>query len=142
MAVDIEYKEILPITNVVPLIPKKDIWMIWLTDDENRITAFQIYDLSKEEYLPFDHSKAYRTFAYIKYRMEGKPYLDWGANCSSYGEETQLADILFKFGVQYGFRDQKVVRQFLNQLSMIKEWREDIVMYMRFMGMEPYYTDI
>lgn len=132
-------KKILPITNIIPLIPKKDIWIIWLINKETyKIKEFQIYDLSMDG-MPYEHSRRCRTFEYITDRMNKISYCDWGANCKGW-EQVQLADVFFKFAIQDGFENQEVVKEFLNQLSLVKEWRKDILMYMGFIGMEPYYT--
>lgn len=130
----------MPRTNVSPLIPIKDIWMIWLLDDDSKIKEFQIYDLSKDHQV-FEHSKAYRTFSYIRHTLQGVSYRDWGATCSDW-EKACLADIFFKYAIQYGFKDGQVIEEFLNQLSLVKEWREDILMYMGFIGMQPYFCNV
>ena len=89
----------------------------------NEVSEFQIYDLSVKDseddfQLPFEHTKRYRTLNYIDSQLK-IPYRDWGENCCGW-EKVQLRDVFFKFGMQEGFKDKKVVKQFLNQLSIIK----------------------
>lgn len=119
-------KAILPITNVAPLIPKNDVWMIWLTDSdhENEVSEFQIYDLSVKDseddfQLPFEHTKRYRTLNYIDSQLK-IPYRDWGANCCGW-EKVQLRDVFFlNLVCKKDLKIKKLLNNFLTNCQLSK----------------------
>ena len=122
----------LPVTNIQDLIDKKDAWLLWTYDDTRVINDFNIYDFSR--------GKSYgvnKSYNYVK--MSVSVFSDWGASYNSW-EACTLADVLFKFGFKERLSEEALYK-FFNSLSLIREWRKDVIMYMGFINMIPYYSD-
>lgn len=117
----------LPYTNISEFISKKDAWLVWTTNDAEQINDFNIYDFSKEN---VDGQKT--SVDYVEMQVGGH-YFDWGACCSSW-DHSNLADVFFKFGFQYQFSNILIKKDFLDALSLIREWRKDIIEYMGILG--------
>ncbi len=120
----------LPVTNIHHQIPKKDAWLVWTHDEQYQINDFNIYDLSKGR----------ECVAYVEMHVR-KGYSDWGASFSSW-DQVCLADVLFKFGFQDKLADDDVKKQFLDSLTLIEEWRDDVLMYMGFINMQHYFSKV
>jgi hypothetical protein len=70
--------------------------------------------------------------------LKGIAYRSWGANCLGW-ERIHLDDVFFKFALQFGFKDKGIIKQSLNLLSLVKKWRKNVLIYMSFIEMNPYY---
>jgi len=108
-------------------IPKENAWIVWLCDDDQMITDLQVYELDAN--LPYRWEK---IVGYVEEKMKGIHFRDCGRVNSDWNE-WDLADILFKFGCQYGFKDRKIMVKCLERLATIKEFKEDIDGWLNFL---------
>jgi len=105
--------------------PKANAWILWLIDKKGLIIDLKVYEVIRED--EFHREKVYE---YIKMRMGGTPYLDIG-NCCSDWEKWTLENIFFKFGIQNKFKSRKILIRSLERLSVILEWEQSILKYLR-----------
>lgn len=127
-----ELKAELPQSGDPSGIPKKNAWIVWLSDENQYITDLQVYEL--DPILPHRWEKIVR---HVNDRMTEKktPYRDCGRVNSDW-DEWDLSDVLFKFGMQYAFRDRNIMVKCMKRLATIEEFKDRILGWMKFVGNE------
>lgn len=98
-------------------IPKEHAWIVWLCDDNRRITDLQVYNLGKDPV---------QTNYDVRNAMAGVSFYDCGCVNDSW-RNWLLEDLLYKFGWQYGFANPDIMKQTLASLQLISEFREGIM---------------
>lgn len=106
-------------------IPKKNAWIVWILNKSGKINDLQVYEL--DPLLPERWKKTVDRVTDITKitRMYdcGRVNSDW--------DEWKLQDVLFKFGFQYQFESKLVMKQSLQRLATIEEFKENIERWMQ-----------
>jgi len=123
----------LPITNIHDSIDKKDAWFVWTENKDGKIDDFSLYDYAKEDY-------SGKISPYYVEHIYGKNYYDWGA-CLSGWHQVTLENVFFKFGFEYEFLDKSIFEKFMNHLTLVNEWKSEILSYMSYLGMKSYFYE-
>lgn len=115
-----------PISGDLDGIPKKNAWIVFLTDEKNHIVDLEVYEMDRN-----NEYRCEKTLNYVVYKLKEKkvPYLDFG-NVYADWDQWTLSDILFKLGWQYGFYDQKIMIKCLRNLNKISEFKEELSKYL------------
>lgn len=99
-------------------IPKKNAWIVFLVNRENRIRDLQVYPRFMDEY---DE----KIYLYVETHLKYTHYKDIGCVCSDW-DEWSLDDVLFKLGFSYGFVDQPTMIKCARRLRRIDEFQDKI----------------
>lgn len=108
-------------------IKKENAWIVWLTDGHGKIVDLEVYERFHD-----DQEESEKTFYYVNERLGGQ-YKDIGCVCAQW-DEWDMADVIFKFGCQYGFTDREVMIKALKRLKCIKEFKSYISRWLDYVG--------
>ncbi len=122
-----DLKKELPISGDEEGIPKDNAWIVWLKDKENRIIDLQVYEMDRN--LPY---RCEKTQKYVENFLGKTPYYDIG--CVNHDwDEWRIEDVLFKFGIQYGFKDRETTIKCMKRLATIKEFEQKIKKWLKYL---------
>lgn len=113
----------MPLPNCQPGIPKKNAWICWLCDENRSITDLQVYELDRNDPIRWK-----KTVDYVdrKTSEHNLIYRDCGCVNFEDWDDWTISDILFKFGLQYGFYDRNTMIRCLENLATIEEFKKPI----------------
>lgn len=121
-----EYDLRCPPSACVPKIPKANAWIVWLSDKNSKIIDLEVYEQD-----PNNDIRREKVFNYVERHLKNIPYRDTGCVISDW-YEWRLADLLFKFGWQYGFATRKAMMRALDALSRIDEFEDEIKAWIKY----------
>lgn len=121
---DEEEKRKCPIPMNEPGILKKHSWIIWIVDGQGYITDLQVYEVKEDR--AFTKEK---IFNYVNSQLKGIAWLDMQLFSIS-ENKFDLIDIIFKFTIQYGFKNREIAIKCMKRLATIEEFKDKINLWL------------